>query len=69
MKVFCFNLDECSYIHAIPVEELNEYDLTKPFIKCPQCNSLAIIANDNFNPDHIDQQLLINSIIKLSKRK
>ena len=69
MKVFCFNLDECAYTYSIPTEELTNYDLTKPFIKCPQCNSFAIIANDTFDLNNIDQQLIINSILKLSKRK
>ena len=69
MKIFCFNLDDCSYIEEIPSSDLSQYDLTKPFLKCTQCNSLAIIAKDDFDPNQLDEELLLSSILKLSKRK
>jgi len=69
MILICFNEDECNYRKQIPLEGLDAYDLTKPFVKCPECNSLALIAHDDFDINNLDQNLLISSILKLSKGK
>lgn len=69
MKLLCFNLDDCGYVQHIPTEDLPLYNLEQPFVKCPECNSLAILTKDNFDPNKLDENLIFSSILKLSKRK
>lgn len=69
MKIICFNLEECAHTYIIPFEELKDYDLTNPFVKCSQCSSLALVAKDDFDLHSIKQEHLISSLLKLSKRK
>ena len=69
MKLVCFDTENCSYVQTLTLEELNDYNLDKPFVKCPECLSLAIIAKDDFNPDDLDFNSAISSMLKLSKRK
>jgi hypothetical protein len=69
MKILCFDLDNCGYAYQIPLEELTDYDLAKPFIKCFECNSLAILVKDDFTLTENNRDHLISSLLKLSKRK
>ena len=69
MKVFCFNAEDCSYFEQIPYDRIDEYNLNKPFIRCPECNSLAIVVKDDFDLNSINEATILSSLLKLSKRE
>ena len=47
MKITCLN-EACLYTEKIELDNLNAFDLEKPFIACPECNELAVIVKNNF---------------------
>lgn len=68
MKLLCFN-ENCQYVEQIKSDDLQDFDLNKPFIRCPECNSLAMLVKDDFDLNKIDENLLFSSFYKLLKRK
>ena len=68
MKVYCLNRNACAYTKYLKLEELVEYNLEEPFIACPECNELAIVVNDEFNIDDI-QDSLFTSYFKLMEKE
>ena len=68
MKIYCFDRDACTYTKYLNLEELEEYNLEEPFIACPECNELAIVVNDAFSIDDI-QNSLFTSYLKLMEKE
>ena len=71
MKLICFNIDDCAFVlKNITEDQKEEYSLNpdQPFIKCPECNSLAIYTNDDFVLT-LDKISTLKILSKLSKKK
>lgn len=68
MKIYCFDRDACTYTRYLKLEELEEYNLEEPFIACPECNELAIVVNDAFSIDDM-QNSLFTSYLKLMEKE
>lgn len=47
MKYTCLNYENCDYYEYLKDEDLNPSP--QPVIKCPECNSLAVLVSNTFN--------------------
>ena len=66
MKLICLDLDNCSY--TAKYSELADFlDLSLKFHRCPECNSLSILVEDDFYLD-VDDNFIFQLLEKIKKK-
>ena len=67
MKIFCLDRNKCAFTYYLELKELEDYNLEEPFIKCLECNELAVIVNNDF--DLNDTNNLFQSFLKIIEKE
>lgn len=67
MKIICLDLDNCAFFRKLLDEELKNYDLTQPFLKCEECNNTALIVKDQI--ENNNQSLTIKNYQQLIRNE